>query len=228
MNCGALVDTLLESELFGHERGAFTDAHARRPGLITQAVGGTLFLDELGTLSARAQAALLRFLQDRSFRVLGSAVEQRADVRFVAATNASLECLVRAGSFRADLYYRVSVFSVSLPPLRERRGDILPLAEHFLAKQARSGEAARQLSLGAIEALLAAEWPGNVRELESAIARAVSSTRDGLIEAADLGVTGIPAEVPAIEPAFAGEGWARTRSRSAGSSSPSTDSTSSI
>jgi DNA-binding NtrC family response regulator len=192
VNCGALMDTLLESELFGHERGAFTDAHARRPGLISQAGRGTLFLDELDTLTPRAQVALLRFLQDRSYRALGSTVEQRADVRFVAATNARLEGLVRAGEFRADLYYRVSVFAVNLPPLRERREDIVPLAEHFIAKYAGRTGAAPVLTAEAQAALLACEWPGNVRELESAIVRALPMAQGGRIEPRDLGLPGWP------------------------------------
>jgi DNA-binding NtrC family response regulator len=186
VNCGALMDTLLESELFGHERGAFTDAHARRPGLISEAARGTLFLDELDTLTPRAQVALLRFLQDQRYRALGSTVEQRADVRFVAATNAQLEGLVRAGAFRADLYYRVSVFTVNLPPLRERREDIVPLAEHFIAKY--GGRTGVVLTAEAEAALLACEWPGNVRELESAIVRALPMAQGGWIEPRDLGL----------------------------------------
>jgi len=192
VNCGALVDTLLESELFGHERGAFTDAHTRRQGLVAQAAPGTLFLDELETLTPRAQVSLLRFLQDRSYRALGSAVEQHADVRCVAATNAQLDGLVRTGAFRADLYYRVSVFSVNLPPLRERREDIVPLAEHFVAKRATGAGPAPRLSPEAVDALLTFDWPGNVRELESAIARAMPVARGDRIEARDLGLAPEP------------------------------------
>jgi len=193
VNCGALVDTLLESELFGHERGAFTDAHARRQGLVAQAAPGTLFLDEIETLTPRGQVSLLRFLQDRSYRALGSTMEQRADVRCVAATNAHLDGLVRAGTFRADLYYRVSVFSVNLPPLRERREDIVPLAEHFVAKHLKNAGPAPRLSPEAVDALLACDWPGNVRELESAISRAVPVARGGRIEVRDLGLPPAPA-----------------------------------
>jgi DNA-binding NtrC family response regulator len=201
VNCGALVDTLLESELFGHERGAFTDAHTRRQGLVAEAAPGTLFLDELETLTPRAQVSLLRFLQDRSYRALGSAVEQRADVRCVAATNAQLDGLVRTGAFRADLYYRVSVFSVNLPPLRERREDIVPLAEHFVAKHATGAGPAPRLSPEAVDALLTCDWPGNVRELESAIARAMPVTRGDRIEARDLGLAPEPARARAgLEP----------------------------
>src|SRR5258706_507055 len=142
VNCGALIDTLFESELFGHERGAFTDAHARRQGLMAQAAGGTLFLDEADTLTPRGQVALLRALQDRTFRPLGSTTEHRVDVRFLAATNARLERMVDGGAFRADLYYRLCVFLVTLPPLRDRREDILPLAYHFLGKYGASSSPA--------------------------------------------------------------------------------------
>jgi len=193
VNCGSLMDTLFESELFGHERGAFTDAHSRRQGLMTQAAGGTLFLDEVDTLTQRGQVALLRALQDRSFRPLGSTVEHRVDVRFLAATNAQLDRLANRGSFRVDLYYRLCVFSVALPPLRDRREDILPLAFHFLKKYAGDSRPTLELSLSpaAAEALLAWDWPGNVRELESAIMRAIPVSRDGRIGAADLGLPGI-------------------------------------
>jgi two-component system, NtrC family, response regulator GlrR len=188
VNCGSLVDTLLESELFGHERGAFTDAHARRVGLLTHARAGTLFLDEAETLTPRAQVALLRVIQERTFRPVGSASEQHVEARFIAATNASLDRLVQEGQFRRDLYYRLCVFSVTLPALRERREDILPLAAHFLTKHYHTAGPAPRLSIAATEALLAFEWPGNIRELESAIIRAVHVARDGVIEAAHLGL----------------------------------------
>ncbi len=190
VNCGSLVDTLLESELFGHERGAFTDAHTRRQGLLTHAGGGTVFLDEAEALTPRGQVALLRVVQERTFRPLGSTSEQRVVARFVAATNTRLERLVQNGSFRADLYYRLCVFAVNLPPLRERREDILPLAAHFLAKHSGPGPAPR-LSAAAAEALLTFEWPGNVRELESAIVRAVHSAGPGAITVNDLGLPGV-------------------------------------
>ena len=190
VNCGALVDSLLESELFGHERGAFTDAHARRQGLISQAAGGTLFLDEAEMLTPRAQVALLRVVHERAFRPVGSACEQRTDARFVAATNARVDRLVQAGSFRADLYYRLCVFSVTLPPLRDRCEDILPLAAHFLAKHTRTAGPPPRLSHAAAEALLGFEWPGNVRELESAIVRAVHVATSDTIGVADLGLLG--------------------------------------
>src|ERR1700704_6638167 len=149
VNCGALIDTLFESELFGHERGAFTDAHARRQGLVAQAAGGTLLLDEIDTLTPRGQVALLRVLQDRTFRLLGSNSEHRADVRFLAATNAGLERLVQTGAFRVDLYYRLCVFSVSVPPLRDRREDIPRLAEYFIGKYWQDSGAGPRASGGA-------------------------------------------------------------------------------
>ena len=189
MHCGSLPDTLVESELFGHERGAFTDARTQRHGLIAQAEKGTLFLDEVETMTLKAQVALLRVLQDKSFRALGSSHEQQADIRIVAATNAPLEQLVQAGSFRADLYFRLRVFSVHLPPLRERRGDIMALSRHFLKKHApRQAGPELQLSPDACEALLAYDWPGNVRELESAIIRGIHLSQTNLIEAKDLSI----------------------------------------
>ena len=188
VNCGALSDTLLEDELFGHEPGAFTDAKRRRPGLLAQAGRGTLFLDEVEALSERAQVTLLRVLQDGTFRSLGGSDEQQAPARFVAATNVPLGPRVQAGTFRADLYYRLCVFAITLPPLRERREDIPALAAHFLAKHAPRDRPAPILSSAASATLLAMPWPGNVRELENAMIRAcrVSTTR--VIEADDLGV----------------------------------------
>ncbi len=189
VHCGSLPDTLLEDELFGHERGAFTDARAQRHGLIAQAEKGTLFLDEVEAMSLKAQVALLRVLQDKKFRALGSSHEQQADIRIVAATNAPLEQLVQAGGFRADLYFRLRVFSVHLPSLRERKGDIMALSRHFLKKHApRETEPELQLAPEAREALLAYDWPGNVRELESAIIRGAHLCRTNLIEAKDLGI----------------------------------------
>ena len=188
VNCGALPDTLLEDELFGHERGAFTDAQGRQPGLIAQAEKGTLFLDEVGTLTARAQAALLRVLQDKTFRMLGSRREERADVRFLAATNAPLGQMVESRTFRADLYYRLCVFTISLPPLRDRREDILLLAEHFLKMYASPERPELRLSPAARAALLTFDWPGNVRELEHAILRAAGICQASMVEAEDLGL----------------------------------------
>ncbi len=186
VNCACFQPTLVEDEFFGHERGAFTDAHVRRLGLIAQAEHGTLFLDEVDALSLSAQAALLRVLQDKRYRPVGSNTEQQADVRIVAATNASLDPVAHAGSFRVDLYYRLCVFTVNLPPLRERREDILILAEHFLKKHAASDAPVPSLSAGAREALIAYDWPGNVRELENALIRGIHYCGGCVIDAEDL------------------------------------------
>jgi len=188
VNCGALPDSLLEDELFGHERGAFTDARVRRSGLIAEADGGTLFLDEVSSLSPRAQAVLLRVLQEKTFRPLGSSLEKPVDVRFLAATNVPLESLMQEGRLRPDLYYRLSVLCVALPPLRERRADIFPLARHFLIKHARPGFEMPLLSPEAEAALLRFDWPGNVRELENAMIRGLSMATGGSISAKDIGV----------------------------------------
>ncbi len=204
VNCGSLTDTLLEDELFGHERGAFTDARHRRLGLIAQAQRGTLFLDEIDTLTMRGQVALLRVLQDQVYRPLGAEREYQAQVRFVTATNAPLTDAVKSGAFRADLYYRVSVFTVSLPPLRERRDDILPLADHFLQKHAPAGEPVPALSPAARSVLLEFDWPGNVRELENAMIRASRLSGNVVIEVEHLQLPG------ATELTVSG---ARTRSR---------------
>jgi DNA-binding NtrC family response regulator len=173
VNCGALPDTLLEAELFGHERGAFTDARERRAGLVAQANRGTLFLDEVDSLSPRAQVALLRLLQDRTLRPLGGGRETQVDVRFVAASNASLGEMVHEGSFRADLFYRLAVLTLTLPPLRERREDVLALASHLLHKSTPPGRAPLHFSPDACAALLGYAWPGNVRELENAVLRGI-------------------------------------------------------
>ncbi|MGQ0537707.1 MAG: sigma-54 interaction domain-containing protein [Gemmatimonadaceae bacterium] len=192
VNCGSLPDSLLEAELFGHERGAFTDARQRRTGLIAQAHGGTLFLDEVDTLSARAQVALLRVLQDRTVRALGSDREQTVDVRFVAATNVSLGALVHEGRFRSDLYFRLYVLTVDLPPLRSRQKDVLLLARHFIQRYAEPGADIR-LTDDAERALLRHRWPGNVRELENVIHRALTLAPLDGITARDLGLEASPA-----------------------------------
>jgi DNA-binding NtrC family response regulator len=171
-HCAAVPQSLLESELFGHERGAFTDAACRRKGRFELADGGTLFLDEVGDTPPAMQAQLLRVLQERPFERVGGAEPVEVDVRLVAASNRPLRHLVEAGKFRADLYYRLNVVRIELPPLRDRAEDIPPLARHFLKKYARAGEPVRRLAPEALEALLAHRWPGNVRELENAIERA--------------------------------------------------------
>lgn len=177
VNCGALPDHLFENELFGHVKGAFTDATTEEKGLVAEAEGGTLLLDEIDALSPAAQVKLLRFLQDREYRLLGSSRICIADVRVLAATNADLGALVEAKRFRVDLYYRLNVLSLSLSPLRERPGDISFLIDHFLIKFARQyGKGSLRLCPDAFQALLAYPWPGNVRELEGVIERAVVLT----------------------------------------------------
>jgi DNA-binding NtrC family response regulator len=196
VNCGSLTDSLLEDELFGHERGAFTDAQQRRTGLIAQAERGTLFLDEIDALTSRGQVALLRVLQDKVYRPLGSQREYQAQVRFVAATNADLGPMVEAGAFRADLYYRLCVFAIALPPLRERPDDILKLAVHFLAKHApHDAGGGPTLSVAAEAMLQECAWPGNVRELENAMIRAARLCETGRIDVDHLGLSA-PAAPP--------------------------------
>jgi two-component system response regulator AtoC len=175
VTCSALPANLLESELFGHERGAFTDAKARKPGLIELADGGTLFLDELGELDVGLQAKLLRFLEDKTLRRVGGATDLRFDVRVIAATNVDLAKAVGARRFREDLYYRLAVLTLELPPLRERRGDIEELVDHFVARFADDfGDTrARRVTARAKQWLAARPWPGNVRELKNAVERAV-------------------------------------------------------
>jgi DNA-binding NtrC family response regulator len=190
VNCGAVADTLIEDELFGHERGAFTDARHPRPGLIAQAQRGTVFLDEIEALTGHGQVMLLRVLQDQTFRPLGSREERQANVRFIAATNAELSPRMAPSTFRADLYYRLCVFRIELPPLRERREDILPLATHFLRKHATVERAHLAFSEAARRVLLAFDWPGNVRELENAVIRALWTCRSDAIDVDDLGLPG--------------------------------------
>jgi len=183
LNCAAMPDTLVEAELFGHERGAFTDARAARAGVIEQAEGGTLFLDEIGEMPPAAQAKLLRVLQDRRVRRLGGSVTREVNVRFIAATNRSLRDLVRERHFREDLYYRLDVMTLELPPLRERPADIRLLAEHFVRRFAADyGRPNLRLSPPAMDRLLAHPWPGNVRELENTLHRAVIEAHSGEIE----------------------------------------------
>jgi Nif-specific regulatory protein len=174
VNCSALPDTLLESELFGHEKGSFTGANERKTGRFEQAEGGTLFLDEIGEISNSAQIKLLNVVQERSFQRLGSSVLLTCDVRIVAATNRDLEKSVASRTFREDLYYRLNVFPVYMPPLRERRTDILLLAEFFLDKYAKENQKnITRISTSAIDMLIEYHWPGNVRELQNCIERAV-------------------------------------------------------
>jgi two-component system, NtrC family, response regulator HydG len=189
VNCAAIPDTLIESELFGYEKGAFTGANASRMGLIEAADGGTLFLDEIGELPMEAQARLLRFIQEGEIRRIGSVHSRKVNVRLICATHRDLQSLSAEGQFRQDLYYRINVLRLSLPPLRERGKDILQLAEHLLGQQCeRLGTNKRHLSPRAIQAITTYQWPGNVRELEHAIERAVILTDGDEIDNEALGI----------------------------------------
>lgn len=183
VNCGAIPDTLLESELFGYKAGAFTDAKRDKPGRFAQADGGTIFLDEIGDVSPALQVRLLRVLQDKTFIPLGATSLVRSDARVLAATNKDLRALVASGDFREDLFYRIQVFKISLPPLRERKEDIPLLAQHFIDRlNTLRGKDISGLSTEALAAFIRHDWPGNVRELENALEHAFILCRGGLIE----------------------------------------------
>ncbi|HKG79013.1 MAG TPA: sigma-54 dependent transcriptional regulator [Pyrinomonadaceae bacterium] len=187
VNCGAIPTELVENELFGHDRGAFTGANSAKAGLIQEAEGGTLFLDEIDCLPAMSQVKLLRFLQEKEYRRLGSSKVRQADVRVLAASNAPLEEALESGRVRQDLYYRLNVLSISLPPLRERRMDIPTLAQHFVAKfAAELDDRVTRISAQALQKLTFNDWPGNVRELEHAIERAVMFCATATIEESDI------------------------------------------
>ena len=187
INCGALPDSLLESELFGHEKGAFTGAQFRRKGRLEMADGGTLFLDEIGSISSKMQVDLLRVFENNEFMRLGGSKPVKVDFRVICATNEDLEKQVAEGRFRQDLYYRINVFNIPLPPLRERREDIAPLAFHFLKKLTlQTDKRITDISPAAVEKLVAYDWPGNVRELANAIERAMVVGRRPAIQANDL------------------------------------------
>lgn len=187
VNCAAFSEELLKSELFGHEKGAFTGAVAQRKGVFEQAQGGTLFLDEIGDISPAIQVALLRVLQERSFERLGGTRSIQTDARIVAATNQPLEKLMEDGTFRLDLYYRLNVFPIIIPPLRERRVDMTILADHFIKKyNERHNKNVRRITSSALQNLMLYEWPGNVRELENFIERAVLVAEDNVIRVNDL------------------------------------------
>jgi DNA-binding NtrC family response regulator len=190
VNCAALPESLLESELFGHEKGAFTSAAGQRKGRFELAHGGTIFLDEVGEIPLAMQAKLLRVLQERRFERVGGSQSVEVDVRVVAATNRDLLRLAREGKFREDLYYRLNVVKIDLPPLHERPEDIALLAEHFVQKFSRPGISPKQIAPEAMEALLQHRWPGNIRELENAIERACVTSRDDVIRPENL-----PAEI---------------------------------
>ena len=190
VNCAALPDALLESELFGHEKGAFTGAIGSRQGRFELANGGTIFLDEIGDLPLHLQAKLLRVLQEREYEKVGSSRPVKVNVRIVAASHRPLETLIKAGQLREDLYYRLNVVTISIPPLRERRSDVALLIDHFLRRFAeKNGKTIRGLAHEAREILLRYDYPGNVRELENIIERAVVLTRDDVIDSGDLPLT---------------------------------------
>jgi two-component system, NtrC family, response regulator AtoC len=202
VHCAALSPTLLESELFGHERGAFTGAHERRIGRFEQAQGGTLFLDEIGEIDAALQIKLLRFLGERTFERVGSNKTLTADVRLIAATNKDLEAMVKAGTFREDLYFRLCIVELHLPPLRERMEDVPLLAKSFLRELARENEKpVTDFTADALELLLHHRWPGNVRELRAAIESAVVMGRGDRITARDLPRTVRSEAAPTSDPA---------------------------
>ena len=212
VNCAALPETLIESELFGHEKGAFTGAIERRIGRAEAADGGTLFLDEIGDLTPATQVKLLRFLQEKTFSRVGSNAEIRSDVRFIAATSRNLEELMEKKLFREDLYYRLNIFTIQMPDLADRRGDILLLARSFAEKfNAKYGKSVRHLSPDLTAALLDWKWPGNVRELENCIERAVLTSSDDTIR-----VQNLP---PPMRPA----GWDAGRGGEGGPSSGGAD-----
>ena len=209
LNCAALPAQLLESELFGHERGAFTDARERKLGMVETAEGGTLFLDEIGDMGIALQAKLLRLLEEKTVRRIGSVREQRVDVRIVAATHRPLEALVREGRFRADLYFRLGVVQMRLAPLRERGHDILLLARHFLQHHAaRYGKPVPALADAAEDVLLNHRWPGNVRELRNVIEQAVLLNSGAVIAARQLALSHLGSDLTAAPDRVASESTA--------------------
>ncbi|MBN1423194.1 sigma-54-dependent Fis family transcriptional regulator [Candidatus Fermentibacteria bacterium] len=200
VNCAALPETLLEAELFGHEKGAFTGAERARVGRFEAAEGGSLFLDEIGDIPLGTQVKLLRFLQDHTFERVGSSRPTTADVRILAATNRNLEDLMKQGRFREDLYWRLNVVMVALPPLRERKEDLAALIEHFLARHAKANrKKVKGFSREFFSALYQYTFPGNVRELENVVERAVVLTRGDMLRVEDLPLYLRPGETPAVE-----------------------------
>ncbi|MDK9701424.1 MAG: sigma-54 dependent transcriptional regulator, partial [bacterium] len=193
VNCAAIPETLLESELFGHERGAFTGADSSRVGLFERANGGTLFIDEIGDLPLNAQVKLLRFLQDQRIQRVGGRTEIQLDVRIVAATHRDLPDYIKSGKFREDLFYRINVITVKIPPLRHRRRDIRPLVNYYFKYYAKqNSKTIRGLNATAWQRLMRHDWPGNVRELENAIEHAVVVSESELIDETDLPVSLTP------------------------------------
>jgi DNA-binding NtrC family response regulator len=203
VNCAAIPEPLLESELFGHVRGAFTGASANRKGRFALADGGTLFLDEIGTMGVALQAKLLRVLQEREFEPLGSNRTEKVDLRVIAASNRDLKQLVADGRFQEDLFYRLSVIPIHLPPLRERLDDIPTLVEHFLRKHAsRTGKRVEGVGEGVLDALRRYDWPGNVRELENTIERAVVLSSGPVITPDDVSMLGAVTTAPGSLPSL--------------------------
>jgi transcriptional regulator with PAS, ATPase and Fis domain len=209
LNCAALPEQLLEAELFGYERGAFTGATQSKPGQLEQAGGGTLFLDEVGEMSPSAQAKFLRVLQEREFQRLGGTRVLRTDARIVAATNRDLHRAMEQGAFREDLFYRLNVFAIRLPPLRDRRDDILPISDVFLSEIGRGlGRPPAGIAKDARKRLLEYHWPGNVRELRNILERAAILCEGGLITNDHLSLdVGRPTERESAEREAAAEGW---------------------
>jgi two-component system, NtrC family, response regulator len=202
INCGAITETLLESELFGHEKGAYTGAHIQRKGKIEVAEGGTLFLDEIGEMSLHLQVKLLRFLQEREIERVGGRERIKVDTRIIAATNKDLTAEMQAGRFREDLFYRLSVVTLKVPPLRERGEDVILLANRFLRRSCQEFRRKISFSHDALQAISNHPWPGNVRELENTVQRAVIMARGRLIEPGDLGLNLAPNEsVPTLKEA---------------------------
>jgi two-component system nitrogen regulation response regulator NtrX len=215
VNCAAIPDTLLESELFGHEKGAFTDAVSRRAGRFEAADGGTLFLDEVADLSLPAQAKVLRVLQEMRFERLGGEKTVSVDVRVIAATNKDIRAEIAAGRFREDLYFRLAVVPIRMPPLRERRDDIPGLCRHFLAKAARSGAPEREISAEGLALLSSRSWPGNVRELANFVERLAVMSDERLVSAETVARVlgeGSPAKPePLVDPRYGSLGLAEAR-----------------
>ena len=188
VDCVSLTETLLESELFGHVKGSFTGAVSNKPGLLELANGGTLFLDEIGNISLSTQAKLLRFIEEREYKAVGDTRTRKVDIRLITATNKDLETMVADGTFRDDLYYRINIFPIDIPPLRERQQDIPILAFHFLKQFSKEMDrSVKEFSTGAMSLLMNHNWPGNVRELENVINRAVILASEGIIRQGHLG-----------------------------------------
>jgi len=213
VHCPMLASDLMSSALFGHRKGAFTGAVTDAVGKVEEAQGGTLFLDEVGDLTPDAQARLLRFLNDRTYERLGDPKERKADVRIIAATNRLLEDEVKAGRFREDLFFRLNVIALTLPPLRERREDLLPLALHYL-RFFESRQARQQLAFSqqAEAAILAYAWPGNLRELRNAVERAVILSPSRVLEPDDLGLPFAPGQAAATDSGSPPGPWPRAAS----------------